>query len=491
MASLAQNFMKDLEELSDDEAPQKQPEAAPAVSPAVSAPAVTFKLDQIAKLLSSPDYKEHLQAIEKELEVQYSEKRLRSLSPNDPLYLLLANSNKFLLLTESEIPLIHKYVRDLYVVKFSELETLIPNPVDYAKVVQRIGNLDDLTQIKFTDLLPNNSIISITVAGSNTKGRKLTEQELKEVERGCQDILALDEGRAKILKYMERRMQLIAPNVCAIVGSSIGAKLVAAAGGIIELAKMPACNIQVLGAQRKALHGMSSAGAGLHRGFIAECELVRVAPEPLQINVIRMLSTKSALAARADLCGTAAQGQIGQKLRTEIMERFKKLQAPKAPKIKKPLPKPEDKPRRKRAGKRLTSFRRRTQMTEYRKFENRMAFGVEQQEYRDSGKTFGMLNAQGGGKLRFKPEKNQKILKKLEAKQGKQIGQSASGLASSLVFTQVQGIQLYNPDYIASQIKEQKDAYFNAKAGFTTVSNMKKGPSTAPATKKNPSNIIL
>jgi U4/U6 small nuclear ribonucleoprotein PRP31 len=43
-------------------------------------------------------------------------------------------------------------------------------------------------------------------------------------------------------------MHYIAPNVSAIIGASITAKLVAAAGGIEELSLIPACNIQVLGA---------------------------------------------------------------------------------------------------------------------------------------------------------------------------------------------------------------------------------------------------
>jgi U4/U6 small nuclear ribonucleoprotein PRP31 len=46
-----------------------------------------------------------------------------------------------------------------------------------------------------------------------------------------------------MLRYLENRMHLIAPNLCAIVGSGVAAKLIASAGGIVELAKIPACNI--------------------------------------------------------------------------------------------------------------------------------------------------------------------------------------------------------------------------------------------------------
>jgi U4/U6 small nuclear ribonucleoprotein PRP31 len=50
-----------------------------------------------------------------------------------------------------------------------------------------------------------------------------------------------------MLNFLERRMNLIAPNVSAIVGTRVAAKLIAAAGGIVELSRIPSGNIQVMG----------------------------------------------------------------------------------------------------------------------------------------------------------------------------------------------------------------------------------------------------
>ena len=41
-------------------------------------------------------------------------------------------------------------------------------------------------------------------------------------------------------------MTYIAPNLSALVGSSVAAQLIGAAGGVVSLSKIPACNIQVL-----------------------------------------------------------------------------------------------------------------------------------------------------------------------------------------------------------------------------------------------------
>lgn len=117
--------------------------------------------------------------------------------------------------------------------------------------------------------------MSASVAFSASTGKPLSERDQEEVVKGCDEILYLDDAKLKMLHYLENRMHLIAPNICAIVGSTVASKLVASAGGIVELAKTPTSNIQVLGSQKKALHGFSTATASLHRGHIGEIDIVR------------------------------------------------------------------------------------------------------------------------------------------------------------------------------------------------------------------------
>lgn len=52
-------------------------------------------------------------------------------------------------------------------------------------------------------------------------------------------------------------MQMVAPNLCKLVGSSVASKLISTAGGIDKLSFMPACNIQVMGGSRSANVGLS------------------------------------------------------------------------------------------------------------------------------------------------------------------------------------------------------------------------------------------
>ncbi|KAI7529993.1 hypothetical protein KC317_g20189, partial [Hortaea werneckii] len=59
---------------------------------------------------------------------------------DNPEYKLLTQSNTLSTSIDGEIILVHKFIRDHYSVRFPELETLIQNPLEYAKTVAIIGN---------------------------------------------------------------------------------------------------------------------------------------------------------------------------------------------------------------------------------------------------------------------------------------------------------------------------------------------------------------
>ena len=159
-------------------------------------------------------------------------------------------TNDFLKHSDNDVLIVHKQLRDAYAVKFSELESIILNPVEYAKSVRAIGNASgDISNIldHLKSMLSNQTLMSVTVSFSASSGRTLTETESQEVIKLCEEVISLDHDKQKMLSFLEQRMTLIAPNVSAIVGTRVAAKLIAASGGIQELSRIPACNIQVLG----------------------------------------------------------------------------------------------------------------------------------------------------------------------------------------------------------------------------------------------------
>ncbi|CAL9136318.1 unnamed protein product [Musa textilis] len=109
----------------------------------------------------------------------------------------------------------------------------------------------DLTLVDLEGLLPSAIIMVVSVTASTTSGQPLSEENLQRTIDACDRALALDLAKKKVLDFVESRMGYIAPNVSAIVGSAVAAKLMGTAGGLLALRKMPACNVQLLGAKKR------------------------------------------------------------------------------------------------------------------------------------------------------------------------------------------------------------------------------------------------
>lgn len=68
--------------------------------------------------------------------------------------------------------------------------------------------------------------------------------------RSDMQVIALAEYRGQLFDYLKSRMQAIAPNLTVLVGELVGARLIAHAGSLLNLAKHPASTVQILGAEK-------------------------------------------------------------------------------------------------------------------------------------------------------------------------------------------------------------------------------------------------
>ena len=126
-----------------------------------------------------------------------------------------------------------------------------------------------------SDLYVNGTVALLqgTVTATTTSGKELPAEALEKVTTACEQTLALDEARLQLLGYIESRMNILAPNLTVVVGSKVAAQMMSMAGGLQELSRMPACNIQMMGAKRKVSNGMSTAALGIRAGVIAQVRL--------------------------------------------------------------------------------------------------------------------------------------------------------------------------------------------------------------------------
>ena len=395
---------------------------------------------------------------------------------------LLVDCNQLAVDIDNEIITVYNFLRERYRPKFPELESLVHSPLDYAKVVATIGNEMDVTQVDLDSLLPPATVMVVTVTATTTAGEPLNEPALTEVLAACELAQKLDADRASIFKLVQRRMDRIAPNLSAAVGTEIAAQLMGVAGGLHSLAGMPACNVQVLGAKRRHLAGFSSKAAQPHQGFVFECDLIQQTPPALRSRAARLVGSKCTLLARMDAHGKDPSGAAGRAMRDEMSRKIEKWQEP--PPAKKgdvlPIPDADESKKKRRGGKRYRKMKERYGLTELKKQANRMAFNQAEEEFHDGEDTIGLgvIGKEGSGRLRaVAAQQRQKLSAKAAKKYnlagrsvaGGMSGIATSGLSSSLAFTPIQGIELANPEGQAAlddRMRGGTESYFSEYSGF-------------------------
>ncbi|CAJ2649498.1 unnamed protein product [Trifolium pratense] len=435
-------------------------------------------LDSVSKLQKTQRYIDVIQKVEEALQ-KGSDVSIQGVDlEDDPEYQLTVECNALSVDIENEIVIIHNFIRDKYRLKFPDVESLVHHPIDYARVVKKIGNEMDLTLVDLEGLVhPHAIIMVVSVTASTKTGKPLPEEVLNKTIEACDRALALDSAKKKILDFVESRMGYIAPNVSAIVGSAVAAKLMGTAGGLSALAKMPACNVQLLGAKKNNLARFSTATSQFHVGYIEQTEIFQTTP-PLRMRMraCRLLAAKSTLAARVDSIRGDPSGKTGRSLKDEIHKKFEKWQEPPPAKQSEPLPVPHSESKKKRGGRRLRKMKERYAITDIRKLANRMQFGVpEESSLGDAlGEGYGMLGQAGSGKLHVSAGQSKlgaKVAKKFKHKNYGSSG-ATSGLTSSLAFTPVQGIELTNPQAHAHQLGSGTQSTYSETGTFSKIQGL-------------------
>ncbi|KAL0334187.1 UNVERIFIED_CONTAM: U4/U6 small nuclear ribonucleoprotein Prp31 [Sesamum angustifolium] len=313
-ATLNDSFLADLDELSDneDDLLDADNDNAEHMEEDIDGDLADIEalnyddLDSVSKLQKTQRYTDIMQKVEDALEKGSDNSSQGLVLEDDPEYQLIVDCNALSVDIENEIVIIHNFIRDKYRLKFPELESLVHHPIDYARVVKKIGNEMDLT------------LVDLEVTASTTSGKPLPEDVLQKTIDACDRALALDSAKKKVLDFVESRMGYIAPNLSAIVGSAVAAKLMGTAGGLSALAKMPACNVQLLGAKRKNLAGFSTATSQFRVGYLEQTEIFQSTPPALRMRACRLLAAKSTLAARVDSTRGDPTGKTGRSFRAEI-----------------------------------------------------------------------------------------------------------------------------------------------------------------------------
>ena len=116
-------------------------------------------------------------------------------------------------------------------------------------------------------------------------------------------------------------MKLLCPNITAVAGAVIGAKLLAIAGSLKKLSLFPASTVQLLGAEKALFRHLKTGAKSPKYGILHEHPLIAQAKKKDHGKVARLLADKIAIAAKVDFF---KGNYVGDKLKKDIERRIKK-----------------------------------------------------------------------------------------------------------------------------------------------------------------------
>ncbi|MFH0817523.1 MAG: hypothetical protein V1909_02705 [Candidatus Micrarchaeota archaeon] len=161
-----------------------------------------------------------------------------------------------------------------------------------------------------------------------TLGIEFKPEDLEAVRETAKRIIELYELRERLEQYQEMLVKETCPNISYVAEPALAAKLVAKAGSVEKLARMPASTVQVLGAEKALFKHLKKHSKPPKHGLIFQHPYISNAPKKQRGKISRALATKIAIAARAD----AYTGNfIAEKLKADFQKRVDAIRAVKGP----------------------------------------------------------------------------------------------------------------------------------------------------------------
>jgi len=214
-------------------------------------------------------------------------------------------------------------IKEWYGIHFPELERYISEYAEYFRLILKLGRRQNFTLDNLTDLnIEKEKAEKIRSDAEDSIGASFNEEDIETIQANVKEIIGLQKAREKTSEYLEELMKEIAPNIRTLVGSLTGARLIALAGGLDDLAKKPSSTIQVLGAEKALFRSLNKGTKPPKHGVIFQYPEIRKSPESIRGKIARALAGKLAIAARVD----AMSGRyIGDRLEEEVEERIEAI----------------------------------------------------------------------------------------------------------------------------------------------------------------------
>jgi nucleolar protein 56 len=217
-------------------------------------------------------------------------------------------------------------VREWYGWHFPELVQHVNDNYTYCKLAQFIQDKARLKDEHIPQLveITNDEAKAQQVleAARMSMGQDISPVDLVNIEKFATRVVELQEYRKQLHEYLISKMNSCAPNLSALIGEQVGARLISHAGSLTSLAKYPASTVQILGAEKALFRALKTKGNTPKYGLIFHSTFIGRAGPKNKGRISRYLANKCSIASRIDTFSDSASNVFGQKLRQQVEDRL-------------------------------------------------------------------------------------------------------------------------------------------------------------------------
>merc|ERR1712179_903130 len=216
--------------------------------------------------------------------------------------------------------------REWYGWHFPEMGKIVTDNLAFVRTVQVMGLRTNAATTDLSEVLPEEIEEKVKEAAEISMGTEISEQDITNISHLCEQVIEITEYRAQLYDYLKSRMNAIAPNLTVLVGELVGARLIAHAGSLMNLAKHPSSTVQILGAEKALFRALKTKHDTPKYGLIYHASMVGQTSTKSKGKIARTLAAKSSLAARYDALGEDVNTEMGIKHRASIETRIRYLE---------------------------------------------------------------------------------------------------------------------------------------------------------------------
>jgi nucleolar protein 56 len=231
---------------------------------------------------------------------------------------------------------------------FPEMAKLVPDVFQYSRLINVIGNkssflarkddeedeeyeqsrLEKITKVTMDEEISK----KIFEAAKSSMGFDVSDIDMANISHFADRVEALSKYRMELHAYLQNKMELVAPNINALLGEAVGARLIAHAGSLTKLSKCPASTVQILGAEKALFRALKSKGNTPKFGLLFNSTFISRAGPKNKGRISRYLANKCAIASRLDAFSDQPTPAYGTKLREQVEERLQFYETGQVPK---------------------------------------------------------------------------------------------------------------------------------------------------------------